>query len=459
MHKPSLQSRAGFALATLALALSSAHAANLFSQPDENFSGRVFVSSGAALPGQEATVSGMGFKPGQQINLRKDGTLLLEKPIVADEKGAFQAKLTVPADAVPATHAVVLEAVNPPAASIVNFKVSPDVPLSGADKFSIHSQKLTNGLYQSAYSNKSDRLFVTAAVGRPPVKSSELLKVNPSTLAIEARVTPPVDESRNDGHLVAVYGVAVDDKHGNVWVTNTRQGTVTVYKQADLALVKQLEKNSAVHARDVVIDESLNKAFVSTPGTAQVVVFDTAKNAPHGTIELKSKQRGGTISPMSLAVDPAGHKVYVVGASTNEIFVIDGKTDSVEKVLPIEGLRGGSGIAVDAAKQRIFLAAQGSDVVIVADLNDGKVLARTPVGAGALNVQFDPVNRLAYSSNRAAGTFTVLDENGKIIANLEGGSLPNHVSVDGKGNAYAINKARGADDATGDRITRLTPKK
>ncbi len=459
MHKPTLQHRAGFALATLVLAISSAHAANLFSQPDENFSGRVFISSGAALPGQEATLSGMGFKPGQQINLRKDGTLLTEMPVVADEKGAFQAKVKVPADAVPATHAVVLEAANPPAASIVNFKVSPSVPLSGADKFTVTSQKLTNGLYQSAYSKKNDRLFVTAAVGRPPVKSSELLKVNPATLAIEARITPAAADGRTDGHLLAVYGVAVDDKHGNVWVTNTRDGAVAVYKQSDLSLVKQFEKNIANHSRDVVVDETLNKAFVSTPGTPTVVVFDTAKNAPHKIIDLKSKQRGGEVSPMSLAIDAAANKVYLVGASTNEVFVIDGKTDSVEKVLAVEGLRGGSGIAVDAAKQRVFLAAQGSDVVIVADLADGKVIARTPVGAGALNVQFDPVNRLAYSANRGAGTFTVLDENGKIVANLEGGSFPNHVAVDGKGNAYAINKARGADDATGDRITRLTPKK
>ena len=44
------------------------------------------------------------------------------------------------------------------------------------------------------------------------------------------------------------------------------------------------------------------------------------------------------------------------------------------------------------------------------------------------------------------------------LANLPGGTLPNHVTFDGKSSVYAVNKARGADDAQGDRITRITPR-
>ena len=80
-----------------------------------------------------------------------------------------------------------------------------------------------------------------------------------------------------------------------------------------------------------------------------------------------------------------------------------------------------------------------------------------PTGAGALNVTFDPVKRLAYVSNRGAGTVTVIDPDGRIVANLDNGTLPNHVATDGKGNVFAVNKSRGEDDAKGDRITRITP--
>ena len=44
------------------------------------------------------------------------------------------------------------------------------------------------------------------------------------------------------------------------------------------------------------------------------------------------------------------------------------------------------------------------------------------------------------------------------VANLDGGTFPNHVHEDGKGHVFAVNKSRGEDDPKGDRITRIAPK-
>src|SRR5690606_11731176 len=98
------------------------------------------------------------------------------------------------------------------------------------------------------------------------------------------------------------------------------------------------------------------------------------------------------------------------------------------------------------------------DNLLIVDATNGKVLHDIAVGAGALNVAFDPVNELAYVANRGAGTVTVVNPKGEIVANLEGGSYPNHISLDGKGNAYLLNKAQGKDDPTADRISRIHPK-
>src|SRR3546814_12683168 len=96
-------------------------------------------------------------------------------------------------------------------------------------------------------------LFVTSAVGRPPVKESALMKVNADTLKIEASVTPAADKTSDKGQIMAVYGVAVDDAAGTVWVTNTRANTVAVYKQSDLSLVKQFDHGVAPPAPSVPI--------------------------------------------------------------------------------------------------------------------------------------------------------------------------------------------------------------
>ena len=46
---------------------------------------------------------------------------------------------------------------------------------------------------------------------------------------------------------------------------------------------------------------------------------------------------------------------------------------------------------------------------------------------------------------------------GEIVANLDGGSLPNHLRADGEGRVWAVNKGRGPDDQSGDRIWRISP--
>ncbi|MFT4192744.1 MAG: ATP-binding protein [Comamonas sp.] len=447
-----------------ALGLNAALARSTFEAPDATYGGTITaqpVAGSAIVAGSEITLSGRGFKPGQAILLSRGGAVLNAdgQPYVADEQGNFKATFQVPEDAAAGQHPVVVTTSGPSHAAIFALKVSPVVPLSGAAQFTQASAKLVPGLYQSDISAKTGAIFVTSAVGRPPVKETQLLRLNGQTLVIEAQRTPAAAPGRNgaDGGLYAVYGVGVDDSHGNVWVTNTRQNTVAVYRQSDLALVKQFEPGTVNHARDVVVDEALGRAYASATGTPNIAVFDAQTLAFTGNIEIKSTLRGENFSVASLHLDPAVHKLYAVSLTTNEAAVIDAKTGTVEKVFPVAGAKSAIGVAHDAKTDRLFVASQGSDNLAIVDVASGKTLHLVPTGAGALNVTFEPVNRLAYVSNRAAGTVTVVDPDGRVVANLDNGTFPNHVTSDGKGKVYAINKSRGADDPVGDRITRITP--
>ena len=141
-----------------------------------------------------------------------------------------------------------------------------------------------------------------------------------------------------------------------------------------------------------------------------------------------------------------------------EVAIINTQTDEVEKVFPVEGALSAMGVAVSAKTNRLLVAAQGSDNLLIIDLATGKTLHDVKVGAGPLNVAVDSARGWAYVSNRAAGTVTVVDLDGKIVANLPGGSYPNHVAEDGKGTVYLINKTRGSEDPEGDRVTRIIPR-
>lgn len=348
-----------------------------FDVPDPDFRGRVSLSAvPAVVPGSEVKVTGQNFKPGQEVRLRYgELTLGEESPLVADEDGAFHSRFTVPEDAPLGHHPVVVSVSKPAAAFVQPLKISPDVPLSGEEHFALEGKRVVNGLYQSAYSARSDSLFVTAAVGRPPVTDTQLVKLNPRTLEIRLNVAPRPAPARpgRDGQLresglYAVYGVAVDDARGTVWVTNTRHDTVAVYRQSDLALLRQFEAGTVPHARDVVVDEALGRVYVSAVGHF-ISVFDAESLEFIENIEIPTSlgaargfgAREARFSPMSLYLDAGSHRLFTVSLSTEEAAVINTRTHAVEKVFVVEGAKTASGVAYDARSKRLLVAAQGSD--------------------------------------------------------------------------------------------------
>jgi len=454
--------------ALLALALGSAGpllAQEAFTPPDTSFGGRINLQAPVAYPGDrvEVELAGEGFKPGQAVTLQRGATVLNPQPYRADAEGRFKAALQLPGDAAIGRHPLLVRVDGPDAAQVFELKVSPKLALSGQQGFAINSEPLPRGLYQSAYSAASGALFVTAAVGRPPVKESQLLKVEPKTLKVVASANPPAapapaarsGQPPREGGVYAVYGVGVDDANGNVWVTNTRQNTVAVYRQSDLSLVRQFPQDSVPHSRDVIVDQKRGKAYVSATGGNHIAVFDTRTLQHVGDIEVASGQRGKEFTPASLALDAEGGKLFSVNLAAPEAVVIDTASDTVEKVLPLGHAVGAIGVAWDGGARRLLVVAQGSDNLLVVDPASGKVEHDVAVGAGPLNVAVDPASGLAYVSNRASGTIAVVDRDGRLVANLDGGTYPNHVHADGSGAVFAVNKSRGEDDPKGDRITRL----
>ncbi|MCQ4160517.1 YncE family protein [Roseomonas sp. GC11] len=410
--------------------------------------------------GAEVAIAGQGFRPGQPVTLLYGTTALPGGALVADAQGKVAATLKLPADAVAGNHPILVITQAPYSASLATLKISPQIPLSGQAGYELSEARVARGLYQSAYSARSHALFVTSAVGRPPVRQSELLRLDADSLAITARVTPQAAPARAnaEGGVHAVYGIGVDDANGTVWVTNSRQDTVAVYRQSDLALVRQFPPGTVSHARDVVVDAVAGKAYASATFKPEVVVFDTRAPEVAGRIEIATRQRGATFSAASLSLDAAAGRLYVVSNSTSEVAVIDTRAGRVEKVFPVPGARGTIGVAHDPQTGRIFVAAQGSDNLVVLDGASGAVLADTPVGAGALNVVFDPQRRRAYVASRGAGTVTVLDADGRILANLGPAPLANHVAAGKDGTIFAVDKSANARGEEGDTLLRIRPR-
>lgn len=461
-HLPRLRRHvlSGVSAAALIGLASAAAADTLFTRPAA-FVGEVQTAGAEpGLPvyaGETVIFSGRGFVPGQSVTLMRGTTALTEAPLTADDKGEFTFDYALDAEAEAGLQPIVVVTTGPDSAGVVEMKVSPKLPLSGENLFEVKSAPVTRGLYQVAYGAAADALFVTAAVGRPPVSDSSLVKIDPETLEIVAQVSPAPAPDRADGQpggVFSVYGIAADDENGTVWTTNTRQDTVAVYRQDDLSLVKQFEPGAVAHARDVVVDEGRDRAFAGAGARNTIEVFDTATMEKVDSIVIPSQVRGEDFGVMSLSYDEEAGQLFTVSLSTPEAAVIDVDSGEV-RIIPLPGAVRASGIAHDAESGRFFVVSQLSDDLMILDA-DGALLHDVPVGAGPLNVVFDPASGLAVVANRGSGTITAVNAEGEIVANIEGGTYPNHLALTDEG-IYAVNKSRGENDPNGDRIWHLLP--
>ncbi|MFE0800605.1 YncE family protein [Streptomyces sp. NPDC058812] len=306
---------------------------------------------------------------------------------------------------------------------------------------SVTTAKLTKGLYQSSYSERNNVLWVTAAVGRPPVTESHLLKVDPKTLEIQADFTPPVTDTAT-GAVEAVYGVAVDDEHNTVWTTNTRNNTVSVYSQRTGEHLASLPNVN--HAREIVVDEKHDTVWASAFGDGTLVAFDTKT--------LKEKER--------VTVEGAGPTGLTVNEKTGALYAADLNNDRlIELARGSESPRlipaGDGPISVSLSKngRTAYTADQTSGTLSVIDLRSATVTRSVATDAGALSVATDERSGDVLVVNRTAANVTRVDvKEGVIEESIPTGANPNHVEIS-NGTAYVVDKS-GAT-ATEDTVSRI----
>ena len=114
----------------------------------------------------------------------------------------------------------------------------------------------------------------------------------------------------------------------------------------------------------------------------------------------------GVVGPLGYLKFKADRRAVALGQQLPQALEIIVR--SLEAGHPVPTAVSAFGVAYDAKTDRIFVGSQGSDNVVIVDAKSGKVLHDVKVGAGTLNVVFDPARNLAYVANRASDTVTIL---------------------------------------------------
>ncbi|MEU4556983.1 YncE family protein [Actinoplanes sp. NPDC023936] len=315
---------------------------------------------------------------------------------------------------------------------------------SGQDAATVASAELIKGLYQSDYSQRNKALWVTAAVGRPPVTSSALLKVDPKTLEIEATITPPVT-NETTGAVEAVYGVGVDDEYNRVWVTATRNNAVAVYDQRTGAHVASFA--NVPHAREIVVDEKHNTVWASAFTSGELVAYDSK------TLVEKKRVVVEGAGPTGLVVDEKTGTLYAADLNNDRIIEVSPKAETPRFIATGDGP---ISIDLSADGKTAYTANQTAGSVSFVNLKKGTVTAEVATGAGALSVAYEERSGTVLVANRTAATVTVVDATTAVVEeNLVTAANPNHIET-ANGKAYAVDKS-GAGATGGDFIYKIDP--
>src|SRR5437899_3846778 len=194
-----------------------------------------------------------------------------------------------------------------------------------------------------------------------------------------------------------VHGFAIAADLGRGFSSNGRENKVSI---VDLKTLKTLQKVDTGENPDAILYEPARKEVYAFNGRGKsATVIDAQSGKVVATVPLEGKPESGQ-------ADSKAGKVYVNMEDLNAIKVIDTATHKVSDTWPIAPGEAATGMAFDAANHRFFVGCDNK-LLLMIDSTNGKVVYSVPVGEGVDSTWFDPVTKLAFTSNGASGTGTV----------------------------------------------------
>lgn len=201
-------------------------------------------------------------------------------------------------------------------------------------------------------------------------------------------------------NMKGVHGIAIDNELNRGFITDGRGNSVVVF---DLKTFRKILTIPVTpKGPDGVLYDDYSKrvfAFCGDGNAASVIDASTLKEI--GTVHLG----GGP----EFAVANGKGLIYNNLEDKNSLDVIDSKTMKVIRNYSLSPCSGPTGLALDAAHQRLFTVCRENKGMSVVDISTGQVISTLPIGAGVDAVCYDPVTQLIFCSN-GDGTATIIKQ-------------------------------------------------
>jgi DNA-binding beta-propeller fold protein YncE len=196
-----------------------------------------------------------------------------------------------------------------------------------------------------------------------------------------------------------VHGIALAPELGRGFVSNGREGTVSIF---DLKTLATSSKVKVGENPDAILYDPATKRVFTFNGRSQ---DSTAIDATNGTV-LATIKLGG--KPEFAASDGKGG-VFVNIEDKSELVAIDANNLEVKSKWPLAPCKEPSGLAIDRKNRRLFAGCDNKMMAVV-NADTGKVLATPAIGEGVDATAFDDETGLAFASCGEDGVLTVVRE-------------------------------------------------
>lgn len=345
-----------------------------------------------------------------------------------------------------------------------------------------HSVKVDERVYEIAVNPETKAVYAAVTGSREVDKKTGKKAVTPGIVVLDAKTLEQVDKIATGE--VTPFGLAINHRTQKLYAADTANEQVAVYaidSGDEVALIKNSGEQSN-HLRQTVIDEKANKIYVSAFGGME----RDGKMGPKSGIwvidgktdTLEAVMTDPVQSAAGLAIDVENNRLYVSDLNNSEIAEIDLQTQKVlRKFASVAASKDAKpeafntiNLEIDTQNGILYAINQKSGSVSLIDVNSGDIVSTVKTGAGALSARLHPQSGDLYVANRGDGTVSVIDAQSHFVtAHLATGTHPQTIAIDPKtGHVYVSNKAkgkgRGADKAApnpvevgGNTVTLITP--
>jgi DNA-binding beta-propeller fold protein YncE len=211
-----------------------------------------------------------------------------------------------------------------------------------------------------------------------------------------------VDSGKTVGDITdtpGVHGIALAPELGRGFVSNGREGTVSIFDMKTLATSSKVKVGDGPDA--ILYDPATQRVFTFNGRSQDATAIDAAKGTVLGTIKLDGKPE--------FAVSDGKGEVFVNIEDKSELVAIDPNKLEVKTKWPLAPCEEPSGLAMDRKNRRLFAGCDNKMMAVV-DADSGKVLATPPIGEGVDATAFDDETGLAFASCGQDGVLTVVRE-------------------------------------------------